>query len=693
MPRFSNLSAPHLGASVRAKAAERLEELYSAVALNWPGFIEREGQITLMRKALEVFLSAKTETHASADGANFAALEAGTGTGKTIGYCLAAIVASEILNKKVIISTATVALQEQLFLKDLPLLASFVPELRYDLLKGRARYVCKTKLENAIGGEVMGDWLDMDYEADEHAEALNQPLKKQALDERTVVWLKEINKGLDKGAWDGEVDSLGSMADDADWRMVQADAHSCTGARCEHFKDCSFFTARRRAQGATLQVANHALVLATLNGESALIDAANCLFVFDEAHHLPDIAAEQFSYRTRIGHAKKALSALMFSMGRGNRLLPHVDRVDMVEIGSLVKHAQETVDLIEEYISSLALVSSEKPTHRFPHGVITKELGDECDQLAKLLSPLHAADLGPHLGRVLAQKNVFESWATNDNTPLAKWIDFVEAGEGRFDAVLCVSPMTGAQGLIKGLWRTVSAAVCTSATLSACGTFDFFERLSGLNRYSKRITGIMPSPFDYAKQGALHLPRFKNTPKSNAFSDELCKTLPEILSGHRLGQLALFTSRRQMDACYAALPVALKQRVLVQGSMSRQSILKQHRERVGNGESSIIFGLQSMGEGMDLPGALCEHVIIDKLPFTPPTSPVEEALSEWLSTQGRDAFNEIVVPRTSMRLAQWVGRGVRTVDDFARITICDTRLLQTSFGRRILNGLPPFSRV
>ena len=187
--------------------------------------------------------------------------------------------------------------------------------------------------------------------------------------------------------------------------------------------------------------------------------------------------------------------------------------------------------------------------------------------------------------------------------------------------------------------------------------------------------------------------RFKNTPKSNAFSDELCKTLPEILSGHRLGQLALFTSRRQMDACYAALPVALKQRVLVQGSMSRQSILKQHRERVGNGESSIIFGLQSMGEGMDLPGALCEHVIIDKLPFTPPTSPVEEALSEWLSTQGRDAFNEIVVPRTSMRLAQWVGRGVRTVDDFARITICDTRLLQTSFGRRILNGLPPFSRV
>ena len=128
----------------------------------------------------------------------------------------------------------------------------------------------------------------------------------------------------------------------------------------------------------------------------------------------------------------------------------------------------------------------------------------------------------------------------------------------------------------------------------------------------------------------------------------------------------------------------------MQGERSRPELLREHSRRVEAGERSIIFGLQSFGEGIDLPGKLCEHVLIDKLPFTPPNSPVEEALSEWLSAQGRDPFNEIAVPRAAMKLAQWSGRGVRTVSDFAVITVCDTRLGSTRYGREILAGLPPF---
>ena len=148
-----------------------------------------------------------------------------------------------------------------------------------------------------------------------------------------------------------------------------------------------------------------------------------------------------------------------------------------------------------------------------------------------------------------------------------------------------------------------------------------------------------------------------------------------------------------MQACHAALPNDLLEQVLVQGIRSRTELLREHGRRVKAGERSIIFGLQSFGEGSDLPGPLCEHVVIDKLPFTPPSSQVEEALAEWLSGQGRDPFAELSVPRAGMKLAQWAGRGVRTVTDRAVITVCDTRLTTMRYGQAILAGLPPFTMV
>ena len=253
--------------------------------------------------------------------------------------------------------------------------------------------------------------------------------------------------------------------------------------------------------------------------------------------------------------------------------------------------------------------------------------------------------------------------------------------------------MTAAQILSRGLWKSVSAAVCTSATLTACGSFDFFDRLSGLNRFPQRRCLVVSSPFDYAIQGELRIAAMQHSPKSAGFSAELCQKLPELLREHHHGQLVLFTSRRQMQACHAALPRDLLLQVQVQGESSRTQLLKEHSRRVASGARSIIFGLQSFGEGIDLPGQLCEHVLIDKLPFTPPTSPVEEALAEWLSTQGRDPFTEISVPRAAMKLAQWAGRGIRTVTDKAVITVCDTRLGSTGYGRQILAGLPPFPVV
>lgn len=721
------------------KARKRLEFLYSEVARTWPGFIARPGQHQMMHAALLTFLSARSPDDERRPGNNLAQLEAGTGTGKTVAYCLAAIVASELLKKTVIVSTATVALQEQLFHKDLPRLAKVVPDLCFDLLKGRGRYLCESRLEGALKDEAQ-ESLPGDGFQDGFAGTSWQAKGAERDTGKAMRWYKSVAKKLRGGQWDGDIDSLAKPPDPEDWRRVQANASACNGGQCEHFKSCGFFRARRRAASATIQVANHALILATLQSDSALIEPGNTLFVFDEAHHLPGIAAEQFSYRARLGTSANLLTGLRTVAHRHSRDLPASSRPDLVTLGEAITECTNKLAILEDWWTEGRLVSADKPVHRFVRGQVPEALIPECEQLGTLLRSISAVvagiaaaltepdesrspaereeharagvELGVYLARLEALERLFGAWATHDTVPWAKWLQHCAntaitnmpatagsagvtgttgaTGAAGADVMLCASPMTAAQHLARTLWKNVSAAVCTSATLTACGSFDFFDRMSGMNRFADRRALAVASPFDYARQGELHIAPMASSPKGPEFSDELCRTLPMLLREHRHGKLVLFTSRRQLLACHTALPPDLHERVLVQGERSRTDLLAEHGRRVARGERSIIFGLQSLGEGIDLPGKLCEHVVIDKLPFTPPNSPVEEALAEWLSAQGRDAFAEIAVPRAGMKLAQWAGRGIRTVTDRAVITVCDTRLVTMRYGRDILAGLPPF---
>ena len=713
----AHASTQGIDAALLEKAQARLGFLYGEVAKAWPGFIARPGQYQMMQASLLTFLSAKAPDDEARTGANLAQLEAGTGTGKTVAYCLAAIVASELLKKTVIVSTATVALQEQLFQKDLPRLAEIIPELRYDILKGRGRYVCESRLESAINDEEQDSLLAAEF-PDAFSDARRQTKGIARDRDEARLWFKSSLKKLHTGKWDGDIDSLPQPPEAEDWHQVQASAQACPGGRCEFFKSCAFFKARRQAASATLQVANHALILATLQTDSTLIDPGNTLFVFDEAHHLPSIAADQFSYRARLGASSKLLTSLRTVAVRHGRGLPASLRPDPVIFGQLITECTDKLALLESYWQEHRLVSGDTAVYRFSQGRIPDDLIPECEQLAAVIraintvvSSVQAAllepdesqspsereeqtragvELGVYLSRLDTLEKLFAAWATHDKVPWAKWLEWADGAGSTPDAWLCASPMTAAQVLSKNLWKDVSAAVCTSATLTACGSFDFFDRLSGMNRFPERRALVVASPFDYAVQGELRIAPMKHSPKSAGFSDELCQTLPDLLLEHAHGQLVLFTSKRQMLACHAALPKELLAQVQVQGARSRTELLKEHSRRVIAGERSIIFGLQSFGEGIDLPGQLCEHVVIDKLPFTPPNSPVEEALAEWLSAQGRDPFNELSVPRAGMKLAQWAGRGVRTVTDRAVITVCDTRLVTMRYGQAILAGLPPF---
>jgi len=301
-----------------------------------------------------------------------------------VSYCLAAIVAAEVLKKTVIVSTATVALQEQLIHKDLPRLAGIIPELTFDILKGRARYVCQSRLEGVIEGVVPGSELGgelQDLFADSRRPATSIVRDRQA----AMRWYKSSANKLNAGAWDGDIDSLAQSPDPQDWREVQANAHACNGGQCEHFRNCAFFKARRQAAGATLQVANHALVLATLQTDSSLIDAGNTLFVFDEAHHLPAIAAEQFSYRARLGASSRLLTGLRTVALRHAKALPASTRPDAVAFGQRITGCTDRLALLERYWQESHLVSAEQSVHRFSEGRIPEDLVPECGQFVKLL--------------------------------------------------------------------------------------------------------------------------------------------------------------------------------------------------------------------------------------------------------------------------------------------------------------------
>ncbi|MCK6434478.1 MAG: DEAD/DEAH box helicase family protein, partial [Aquabacterium sp.] len=306
-----------------------VDKLYRAIQQQWPEFEAREGQRHMIGAVLDTMLNARTKA-TPCDGANLALIEAPTGTGKTLSYLLAAYAASVVLDKKVIVSTATVALQEQLHSKDLPRLAALAgADFTFDLLKGRQRYVCRRKLDRTDPLEDEGL-----FDQDEQRSAAGSS-------ERLV---RELHEQLQSGRWSGDRDEWAQGVDDATWRSIEADRHSCQGRKCSAFKDCAFYTARKRAEGARIHVANHALVLTTLSTESNLIDPGNTLFVFDEGHHLAQVGVERFTTEVSLAGLLRACERARTVLPKAARAMPGAPWSAQVEAtGPLVREAEQTI--------------------------------------------------------------------------------------------------------------------------------------------------------------------------------------------------------------------------------------------------------------------------------------------------------------------------------------------------------------
>ncbi len=644
-----------------------------------------------------------------------AVVEAGTGTGKTIAYLVAALPIARSQGKKLVIASATVALQEQLILRDLPdIMKHSRMDFNVRLAKGRGRYLCLTKLDLQLSSENTSSIIPLYPD-----EQLVKPQEKLLQISEAMV------DSLNRDQWDGDFDSWPGVIDVDTQRLLATDQNQCTGRLCPHIKQCSFFRARDGLEDAEVIVTNHDLILADLRlgGGTILPAPEDCYYIFDEGHQLPTKCLDHFAHRFHAGSISDWISDTnqwisnrsdyWKVQGKSEQLLVALSE-------SLKNIAQLTQDISYLFWEQMGDGFEEHAEHRFPFGRVPHAIILEAENLKKqwdalmdmsarlidvsegsvdhredgaLQNPDSNIDLINAQGleaRAKQQSAFWYSFAdqSDDGTSFPGWARWCKH-HGNLHSLECsVSPILPNNLLNDLLWKRTAGAVVTSATLAALGSFDRFMQSSGIPETArwKQVS----SPFDPAK-AVFCVPKMDSEPSdSQAHSLELIKLIPSLIQSD-LGVLLLFTSRKQMDTVLSGLQECLQHQILVQGQVSKSVLLHQHRTNVERGKASAIFGLASFFEGIDLPGDYCRHVVISKLPFPFPDDPIAAAHAEFLEAQGRNPFMEISVPDASQRLLQASGRLLRTETDEGKITLLDSRVITRKYGQSILETLPKYT--
>ncbi|MEZ9872515.1 ATP-dependent DNA helicase DinG [Vibrio sp. 10N.261.51.C6] len=634
--------------------------------------------------------------------------EAGTGIGKSLAYLMATIPVAVLNNRKIVISTATVALQEQLVNKDLPLYRRLTDrEFSFILAKGRQRYCCSEKLAAACG--VDGGQMAM-FES--------KPKKKD------IDQLQTMYRSLTQGKWDGDRDSWPKPIDNMIWQMIVSDKHSCNNSMPTH-RDCPFQKARSELDKADVIIANHSLVMADadLGGGVILPEPENSIYIFDEAHHLPHVARDHSSAAASLKGAASWLERLNQSITKLSGLADE-KRVH--------RFRNELQDSVQQLIPTLTQMSKqfdashfEDGLYRFEHGDLPEWLENESKDLkqltqkasqavakiadliaervkdgelsAKLAEPA-LAEIGFYIQRT---ENLAQVWRLmaepkrEKGAPLARWLELNKESEGDF--VVNVSPLEVGWQLDQQIWSRCVGAVLVSATMRALNSFSFFCHQAGISQ--KAEDGVqflaLASPFDYQNQAELIVPAMKYEPQAPQFTEYLIEILPKVIEDKK-ANLVLFSSYWQMNKVAEALTTDFVKKswaLQVQGDTSRTEILKKHKKLIDQGKTSVLFGTGSFSEGLDLPGELLENLVITKIPFGVPTSPVEQAHSEYIESRGGNPFMQITVPDASKKLIQSVGRLLRKERDSGKVTILDRRIVTKRYGKSLLDSLPPFKRT
>lgn len=685
--------------STRLKATIR--QTYRQISDGLPGFVPRKEQNFLVAEI------AKTLTGEYDKQRRILVAEAGTGIGKSLSYAQGAIPVARLTQKKLVISTATVALQEQLIHKDLPFYHrhSELP-FRFMLVKGRQRYCCEHLLEQAASGAEMAN-----FELDFGSLSKSKPSDSDK-DRYQALWQAYTN-----GKWDGDRDNWPEPIPDTCWDRIAAHRHTCNKA-LNHHQHCPFHRARNDMESADVLVVNHALLLSdlTMGGGIILPPPDECIYVLDEAHHLPTIARDHGAASASVKGSRRWLEKLVQSAGKLARTFNKESLLDpQLKLQDALASIQPDLKAVEQWLSANDRLFGTEPHYRFAEGVLpdplpmlAENLKESSKKALRALDRMQGAigealkdgeirrkeaepllaESGFHLQRLESFCALWEMLGRHvptGKTPLARWMAKSDDG----DIWLHASPIEVGYLLEEWLWSKCLGAVLVSATLTALSSFSYFRHQVGLKEHDGTRYLRLRSPFDYQK-AELYLPKMEHEPNSPAFTNELISVLPRILAGKE-ASLVLFSSYRQMNEVAVGLR-AKGLSLLVQGEASRNALLTLHKQKCDGGQASILFGTGSFSEGLDLPGHYLTNLVITKLPFAVPNSPVEEATAEWVEQRGGNPFLQLTVPEASRKLIQACGRLIRKEADRGRVTILDRRLLTKRYGKGLLDALPPFTR-
>lgn len=673
------------------------------LSLVFDHYSRRDGQIQMINDIRRILVSEQTKV---------GVCEAGTGIGKTLAYLIAAVPTAKCQGKPVVISTATVALQDQILHKDLPLFAKVYPgKLSFSLLKGKGRFVCRERLA-AVVSCVQGT-LDFDGEA---------PLFDAPPTETDIAIMTEMSAQLADGAWNGDKDSWrGARLPAAIWETIASDQHQCKVSYPKHAQ-CPYHQHRDEMLGSDIIVANHALVAKDIEmgGGILLPSVQEAIYIFDEAHQLPGIVRNARGATLSI----EGFASVLESLKKNHDNRKFTKLLDAETAKSQIVKLDNAIAALAADLNAIAMWSeharaellSDRSLYRFEFGhlpqsflVLVTNMLTSCSGLQKEMNRIHGkiselvkegnssagsalSDVGFYSGRLdyaLQCLSCLERENESGVQP-AKWVEL--DSKERF--LLGAGEVSVGPFLKDAIWSDNSGIILTSATLKSLGQFHDFARDTGLDFDCSAYFRSYPSPFDYQRSQLIVPDDIPFAPNTEEYKVWLKTNILTYIKGQP-STLVLFTSRALMEEIRTHIEGACTtSRTLLQcqGDALREVIIENHRKALERDMSSVLFGLDSFSEGLDLQGELLVNLIITRIPFEVPDSPLSAALMEFEKAQGNLPFITVTLPMASRALTQSIGRLIRSERDVGRCVILDKRIITKRYGAELLDALPPFQR-
>jgi ATP-dependent DNA helicase DinG len=606
-----------------------------------PNYEYRPGQLA-MAEAVESALAERRHL----------IVEAGTGTGKTLAYLVPAILSG----KRIVVSTGTKNLQEQLFFKDVPFLQQHFPQpLRVCYMKGRNNYACRQKIYDAEREPVLSGLEEVaDYQV------------IQAWEKTTEVGDRAELKKLPESS--------------TAWAKLDARSDLCTGQKCKQFQRCFLTLMHQRAQESDIIIVNHHLFFADLalkgkdnDNEGGVLPEYHAV-VFDEAHEIEDVAGQYFGVSVsnyRFQELHRDISAVARAKQFGSAELDRIlDRFEELAaqlfallpaaegrgaFGARTAFLERHEDVYSDLLASIELIGS--------HLKLLKNPPEEVNPLQR-----RTVELG------LALRFVLE----NDDPAYVYWIE--RRGRGVF---LQATPIDVAPILAERLFDQVDTVILTSATLAVAGGFEFVKKRLGI---AQARTLIVPGHFDYRKQALLYVPQHLPDPRNATFPKSAGDEVLALLKLSRGRAFVLFTSHQQMRMMYDRISLELDYPTLLQGTGPRSALLEEFRAT----PNCVLFATSSFWQGVDVPGEQLSCVIIDRLPFAVPSDPIVDARVQKVRNEGGNPFYEYQVPQAAIALKQGFGRLIRSRSDRGVLVLLDNRVTKQRYGQVFFDSLPDY---